>query len=61
VFVAQDAFFVMGDNRENSSDSREWGMLPIDRMIGQAWVVYWPSNEISLIPHFDSMPFASTR
>jgi signal peptidase I len=61
VFVDQDSFFVMGDNRENSSDSREWGMLPVEHLTGQAWVIYWPSDEISPIPHFNSMPFASMR
>ena len=59
--VPEGKIFVMGDNRENSSDSREWGLLSIDRLIGQAWVVYWPSNEISMIPHYNSMPFSSVR
>lgn len=40
--VPADSYFVMGDNRAESSDSREWGVVPRDRLIGAARVVYWP-------------------
>jgi signal peptidase I len=45
--------FVMGDNRKNSSDSREWDSLPLDRVVGQAWVIYYPVNNWGLVPHFE--------
>ena len=51
--VTEDHFFVMGDNRRNSSDSRSWSFLPEDDIIGQAWVVYWPPKDWQLVPHFD--------
>jgi signal peptidase I len=43
----------MGDNRANSSDSREWGPLPLDRVIGKAWLIYFPLTEWGLVPHYD--------
>jgi signal peptidase I len=39
--VPQDSLFVMGDNRDNSSDSREWGFVPADNVIGEPILVYW--------------------
>ena len=51
--VTEDHFFVMGDNRRNSSDSRSWSYLPEEDIIGQAWVVYWPPKDWQLIPHFE--------
>lgn len=51
VVVPADAIFVMGDNRSNSSDSREWGPLKLDRVIGQAWVLYYPTEDWGFIPH----------
>jgi signal peptidase I len=33
---------MLGDNRNNSSDSHAWGMVPVDSLIGKAEVIYWP-------------------
>ena len=50
--VPADNFFVMGDNRAHSSDSRTWGLLPIKDIIGKAWVSYWPPQEWGIIKHY---------
>jgi len=41
VTVPADSYFVMGDNRDNSEDSRYWGFLPREYIKGRALVVYW--------------------
>jgi signal peptidase I len=43
--VNQDHLFVMGDNRNNSSDSRTWGTVPVENVIGKAEVIYWPPEK----------------
>jgi signal peptidase I len=50
--VAASDLFVLGDNRNNSSDSQNWGLLPTADVIGKAIVVYWPPNDVGLIPHY---------
>lgn len=48
--VPSDSYFVMGDNRPHSSDSRSWGMLSREFIIGKAWISYWPPKLWGLIP-----------
>jgi signal peptidase I len=43
--VQKDYYFMMGDNRDNSLDSRFWGFVPADLIIGKAFMVYWSWNE----------------
>jgi signal peptidase I len=45
VDVPRDSYFVMGDNRNNSADSRYWGFVPRDLVVGRAMFVYWSYDE----------------
>ncbi len=49
--VPAGSLFVLGDNRNQSSDSHSWGMLPIENVIGKAVFVYWPLDHLGLIEH----------
>lgn len=40
--------FVLGDNRNNSTDSRSLGVIPIDEIVGKASIIYWPLNRIHI-------------
>jgi signal peptidase I len=48
--VPADEYFVFGDNRPNSSDSRYWGPITKKVMTGRAWVSYWPVSSAGVVP-----------
>ena len=53
--VPESNLFVLGDNRNDSSDSHAWGLLPLENVLGKAILIYWPIPEWNLIEHVESV------
>lgn len=49
IIVPKDSYFVLGDNSVSSKDSRYWGFVPKNNLLGQAMVIYWPIHRIRKI------------
>jgi signal peptidase I len=47
--VPDDSLFVLGDNRNMSSDSRIWGFVPMNSVVGRADLIYWPPEKATLL------------
>jgi signal peptidase I len=45
---------MMGDNRNHSSDSRVFGIVPRDLIVGKALVRYWPPQDWGIVQHYDT-------
>ena len=50
--LGEAEYFVMGDNRGNSSDSRSFGPIRLSSIVGRAWIVYWPPTDWAIVPHY---------
>ena len=49
--ISAEQLFVLGDNRNNSSDSHSWGPVPLDLIVGKAVFVYWPFESLGVVDH----------
>lgn len=49
ITIPEGQVYVLGDNRANSSDSRAFGPIDIDQIIGRAWIAYWPKSDIGIL------------
>ncbi|HWE64039.1 MAG TPA: signal peptidase I [Chloroflexota bacterium] len=58
VVVPKGDLYVLGDNRDNSSDSHEWGLLPRGNVIGRAILAYWPLPDLTILqdPNYPNVP-----
>ena len=51
--VLEGQLFVLGDNRNNSNDSKDWGLLPFEKVVGKAVLIYWPPPMWDVLEHTD--------
>ena len=53
--VPEGSLFVLGDNRNDSRDSHQWGLLQMENVIGKSLVIYWPPSEWQIINHTEEV------
>jgi signal peptidase I len=60
--VPQGEIFLMGDHRNQSQDSRCFGTVAVDRVVGRAWLRFWPLDSLTILttPAYPDVPAAST-
>ena len=51
--LGENEYFVMGDNRGSSNDSRDWGPVPLSSIVGKVWFIYWPFSELPFLGRLD--------
>lgn len=51
--VPEGEYFVLGDNRPHSSDSRAWGFIAKKKITGRAWLIYWPLKSAGVVKKID--------
>ena len=54
--LGEGEYYVLGDNRNHSSDSRAWGVVPKENVKGKVWMVYWPAPEIQFLNALTKIP-----
>ena len=56
ITLGEGEYYVLGDNRDYSSDSRAWGVVPKENVKGKVWMVYWPVPEIQFLNVLAKIP-----
>ena len=56
ITLGEGEYYVLGDNRAHSNDSRSWGAVPEANIRGKVWMVYWPAPGIQIINILDRIP-----
>ena len=56
VTLGEGEYYVLGDNRAYSNDSRAWGAVPKENVRGKVWMVYWPAQGIQFLNILDKIP-----
>jgi signal peptidase I len=59
--VPEEGIFVLGDNRNQSSDSHSWGYVPTSNVVGKALIVYWPLEELKILNEVPKVSAASNK